>query len=96
MDRLDQSAQIEYYLIDEGWEKWPDSWKAIASDVAYAKTKNVKIWIWVHSRTVWDSQARRVLPESGRGWSSWNQDRLSTTRWKGRCELVLRYSKGRG
>ena len=52
---------FEYYLIDEGWEKWPDSWQAIASDAAYAKTKNVKIWIWVHSRTVWDSQARREL-----------------------------------
>ena len=44
--------KFEYYLIDEGWEKWPDSWQAIASDVAYAKTRNVKIWIWVHSRTV--------------------------------------------
>lgn len=51
--------KFEYYLIDEGWEKWPDSWQAIASDVAYAKTKNVKIWIWVHSRTVMDPQARR-------------------------------------
>jgi alpha-glucosidase len=51
--------KFEYYLIDEGWEKWPDSWQEIASDVAYAKTKNVKIWIWIHSRTVLDSQARR-------------------------------------
>ena len=51
--------KFEYYLIDEGWEKWPDSWQAIASDVAYAKTKNVKIWIWVHSRSVLDQQARR-------------------------------------
>jgi alpha-glucosidase len=58
---IDWTAQLkfEYYLIDEGWEKWPDSWQAIASDVAYAKTKNVKIWIWVHSRTVWDPQERR-------------------------------------
>ncbi len=58
---IDWTSQLkfEYYLIDEGWEKWPDSWQAIASDVAYAKTKNVKIWIWVHSRTVLDPQARR-------------------------------------
>ena len=58
---IDWTSQLgfEYYLIDEGWEKWPDSWQAIASDAAYAKTKNVKIWIWVHSRTVQDSQARR-------------------------------------
>ena len=52
---------FEYYLIDEGWEKWPDSWAAVASDVAYAKTKNVKIWIWVHSRYVRDPQERKVF-----------------------------------
>lgn len=51
--------KFEYYLIDEGWEKWSDSWQAIASDVAYAKTKNVKVWIWVHSHTVWEAKARR-------------------------------------
>ena len=58
---IDWTSQLrfEYYLIDEGWEKWPDSWQAIASDVAYAKTKNVKIWIWVHSRTVRDPEQRR-------------------------------------
>ncbi|MFL6303533.1 MAG: glycoside hydrolase family 97 catalytic domain-containing protein [Candidatus Sulfotelmatobacter sp.] len=58
---IDWTSQLkfEYYLIDEGWEKWPDSWQAIASDVAYAKTKSVKVWIWVHSKTVFDPQARR-------------------------------------
>ena len=60
---IDWTSQLgfEYYLLDEGWEKWPDPWQAIARDVAYAKTKNVKIWIWVHSRTVWSSLARREL-----------------------------------
>ena len=33
--------------------------RRLLSDVAYAKTKNVKIWIWVHSRTVLDAQARK-------------------------------------
>jgi alpha-glucosidase len=58
---IDWTSQLkfEYYLIDEGWEKWPNSWQAIASDVAYAKTKNVKIWIWSHSRAVWDPRERR-------------------------------------
>ena len=50
---------FEYYLIDEGWERWPDSWQAVASNAAYAKTQNVKIWIWVHSRYVTDPQARK-------------------------------------
>ena len=58
---IDWTSQLgfEYYLIDEGWEKWSDSWQAIASDVAYAKTKNVKIWIWTHSRTVWSPEQRK-------------------------------------
>ena len=65
---IDWTSQLgfEYYLIDEGWERWPDSWQAIPSDVAYAKTKNVKIWIWTHSRSVWDPEQRKgILPESG-------------------------------
>ena len=58
---IDWTSQLkfEYYLIDEGWEKWPNSWQEIASDVAYAKARNVKIWIWIHSRTVRDPKARR-------------------------------------
>ena len=58
---IDWTSQLgfDYYLIDEGWEKWPDSWAAIASNAAYAKSKNVKIWIWVHSRFVRDPQARK-------------------------------------
>ena len=58
---IDWTNQIgfEYYLLDEGWEKWPDSWTAVASTVAYAKTKNVKVWIWVHSRFVSDPVARK-------------------------------------
>jgi alpha-glucosidase len=58
---VDWTSQLgfEYYLIDDGWSKWKDSWAAITSTSAYAKTKNVKIWIWVHSREVRDPQARK-------------------------------------
>ena len=58
---IDWTSQLgfDYYLIDEGWEKWPDSWAAIASNAAYARTKKVKVWIWVHSRFVRDPQARK-------------------------------------
>ena len=58
---IDWTSQLgfDYYLIDEGWEKGPDSWAAIADSVSYAKTKNVKVWIWVHSRFVRDPQARK-------------------------------------
>lgn len=58
---VDWTSQLgfEYYLIDEGWSKWKDSWAGIASASAYGKTQNVKIWIWVHSQEVRDSQARK-------------------------------------
>lgn len=60
---VDWTSQLgfEYYLIDEGWAKWKDSWAAITSVSAYANTKNVKIWIWAHSREVRDPQARKEL-----------------------------------
>jgi alpha-glucosidase len=49
---------FNYYLIDEGWEHWQDPWGSLAKVVAYARSKNVKIWIWVHSREVKDPAAR--------------------------------------
>lgn len=58
---VDWTSQLgfEYYLIDDGWSKWKDSWAAIASASAYGKTQNVKIWIWVHSDEVRDPRARK-------------------------------------
>jgi len=58
---VDWTSQLgfEYYLIDEGWSKWKDSWAAIASASAYGKTQKVKVWIWVHSQEVRDPQARK-------------------------------------
>jgi alpha-glucosidase len=60
---VDWTSQLgfEYYLIDDGWSKWKDSWEAIASTSAYGKTQNVKIWIWVHSQEVRDPQARKAF-----------------------------------
>jgi len=59
---VDWTSQLgfEYYLIDEGWERWKDSWNTIASIVTSAKARNVKIWIWVHSREVRDADARKA------------------------------------
>lgn len=58
---IDWTSQLgfEYYLIDEGWEKWKESWEAVASASAYGKPRNVKIWIWVHSQEVKDPKARK-------------------------------------
>lgn len=41
-----------YYLVDEGWSNWADRWASLKSVCDYAKTKGVKIWLWVHSREV--------------------------------------------
>jgi alpha-glucosidase len=58
---VDMTKQLgyEYYLVDEGWEHWTTPWPALAEVVAYAKTQNVKIWLWVHSNEVKDPAARK-------------------------------------
>lgn len=50
---------FEYYLLDEGWEKWDDPWGAVAKVCAYAKRHHVKIWIWTHSKFVQDAAQRQ-------------------------------------
>lgn len=51
---------FEYYLIDDGWVRWEDPWKSLGSIAAYGKTKNVKLWIWVHSKELKDPEARKA------------------------------------
>ncbi len=50
----------EYYLVDEGWEKWPDPWASLASVCAYARTRGVKVWLSVHSKKVTTPEARKA------------------------------------
>jgi len=59
---VDWTGQLgfEYYLIDDGWNRWKDPWNALASVAAYAKTRNVKVWMWVNSREVKDADARQA------------------------------------
>jgi len=59
---VDWTRQLgyEYYLVDEGWEHWSDPWGSLAKVVAYARPRNVKIWLWVHSNQVQTPEARRV------------------------------------
>jgi alpha-glucosidase len=67
--RLDDQTQwvdwtkqlgFEYYLIDDGWKRWKDAWTSLASVAAYARTKNVRIWLWVHSNEVKEPEARKA------------------------------------
>lgn len=54
---------FEYYLVDEGWRGWKadgkDNWDCLREVCDYAKTKGVKIWIWVNSNEV-PNAARRT------------------------------------
>ncbi len=48
----------EYYLVDEGWSHWKDPWVSLKSVCDYAKSKGVKVWLWVYSGEVKDPAAR--------------------------------------
>jgi Glycoside hydrolase 97. len=49
------SLKFDYSLIDEGWEKWNEKWENLKSVCDYAKTRNVGIWVWKHSKEINDS-----------------------------------------
>ena len=51
---------FEYYLVDEGWAKWNDPWASLAAVVSYARSNNVKVWLWVHSNEVREADARKA------------------------------------
>lgn len=54
-----KSLGYEYYLVDEGWKHWPNNWDSLKSICDYAKTRGVKVWLWVHSKEVKDPEQRR-------------------------------------
>ncbi len=53
---------FEYYLVDEGWERWRDNgrngWDCLREVCDYAKTQGVKVWCWVNSNEVPDAARR--------------------------------------
>jgi alpha-glucosidase len=54
---------FEYYLVDEGWRSWKaegkDNWECLREVCDYAKSRGVKIWLWVNSNEV-PNAARRT------------------------------------
>jgi alpha-glucosidase len=62
---VDWTKQLgfEYYLVDEGWRNWKadgkDNWACLREVCDYAKSRGVKIWIWVNSNEV-PNAARRT------------------------------------
>jgi alpha-glucosidase len=61
---IDGARQMgyEYYLVDDGWRDWngggDNAWNAMADLVKYAKSQNVNIWVWVHSKYVFTPEDR--------------------------------------
>jgi alpha-glucosidase len=49
-----------YYLIDDGWAAWNEPWKTLADTVRYGATQHVAIWVWVHSKNVFEPEERRT------------------------------------
>ena len=64
---VDWTKQLgfEYYLVDEGWRNWKadgkDNWDCLRDVCEYAKTRGVKIWIWVNSNEVPNASRRTNL-----------------------------------
>ncbi len=56
---------FEYYLVDEGWKNWKeddkDKWACLKEVCDYAKTRGVKIWIWLHCNEVSNPATRTNL-----------------------------------
>jgi len=58
---IDHAALLnfEYTLIDEGWERiWVDKWEQLRELCAYARQKQVGVWVWKHSAHLRDPVAR--------------------------------------
>jgi alpha-glucosidase len=53
---------FEYYLVDEGWRSWKaegkDNWECLREVCDYAKSRGVKIWLWVNSNELPDAARR--------------------------------------
>jgi len=57
----DQAAELdfEHNILEGFWRKWTD--EQIKDLVDYSAKKNVSIWLWMHSKDLHDSVARRAL-----------------------------------
>ena len=53
---------FEYYLVDEGWRNWKadgkDKWACLHEVCDYAKSRGVKVWLWVNSNELPDAARR--------------------------------------
>lgn len=55
---VDYAAQLhfQYTMVDEGWEQWKDYWSEVKKLTAYAKSRNIGVFLWKHSHTISDAK----------------------------------------
>jgi len=57
--RLAGELGFEHHVIEGFWSRWSEA--EIKELVAYAKQRHVGIWVWKHSKSLGDPQARSVF-----------------------------------
>ena len=50
---------FEYHVVEGLWRRWTDD--QLRDLVEYSNQRNVKLILWVHSRDLWNADARRAL-----------------------------------
>lgn len=53
---IDLAAEIgfEHSIIDDGWKEWSNPWATIAELCGHGKSKDISVWVWVHSNDIDD------------------------------------------
>lgn len=51
---VDHAVELgyEYTTVDEGWEKWPETWATLGDLCGYAREKKVGVIVWKHSKEI--------------------------------------------
>lgn len=51
---IDASAEMgfDYYLIDDGFNVWPDAWNKIKTLATYAKDRGIRLLLWKNSNEI--------------------------------------------
>ncbi len=51
---VDLAAKLgfEYSIVDDGWKKWEHPWKTMKGLCDHARSKDVGVWLWVHSNDI--------------------------------------------
>ena len=51
---LAAKMKFEYSTIDDGWKDWKDPWETVEQLCEYARSKQIGVWLWVHSKDILD------------------------------------------